>query len=157
MKSLLCTPQHKQKNVCPDPALHYFAYCDLSPFAGGPHPSSPLALAAPRFGHWGCSAYLAALVSSKVVFGECRPTCWHLHSLHGEVKSIVNRLKIISTVSRRIYTTCFSPSKSDCSVKTCCSDSSSVRCFQTQQAGGGGSLKKKEKKKKKVLYRISFR
>lgn len=123
-----------------------FAHCALPPLAGVPHPSLLLALAAPHFGYWDFSVYLAALVSSKAVFGEHYPACCHVHSLCGEVKPIVNGLKIILTVSRRIYTTCFSPSKSDCSVKTCCSASSSVSCFQTEQAEGRGEFKEKKKK-----------
>lgn len=137
-------PPRKQKNVCLGPALLCFAHYALPPLAGGPHPSLLLALTAPHFGYWDSSVYLAALARSKAVFGECHPAPCYIHSLCGEVKPIVNGLKIISTVSRRIYTTCFSPSKSDCSVKTCCSASSSVSCFQTEQAGGRGELKEKK-------------
>lgn len=110
------------------------------PLPGGPHPSLLPALAAPHLGYCNFSIYLVALASSKAVLGECHPTCCHVHSLCGEVKPIVNGLKIISTVSRRIYTTCFFPSKSDCSVKTCCTASSNVSCFQTEQARGRGEF-----------------
>jgi len=142
-KFALQPPLRKQKNICPCPAL---LWCALPPLAGKPHPSLLFALAAPRLGYWNFSVYLVALASSKAVFRGRHPACRHVHSLCGEVKPIVNGLKIISTVSRKIYTTCFSPSKSDSNVKTCCSASSSVSCFQTEQAGGRGSLKKKKKK-----------
>lgn len=140
---LHCTPQRKQTKCLPmSSALLSFARCALPLLAGELHPSLLLALAAPHFGYWAFSVYLATLKSSKAASGERHPL--PVTSIHCAVKSNPLWTEIISTVSRRISTTCFSPSKSDCSVKTCCSASSSISCFQTERAGGSREFKGKK-------------
>lgn len=106
--TLLCfTPRHRTTSI-----TQLLSLAELCPWLPTPGP--------PSQGLRAASGMLSTL-----------PQRCHVNSQCGKFKSIASGLKIISTVSRRIYTTCFSPLKSDCSAKTYCSASSRASCFQT--------------------------
>lgn len=138
-----CTPQCKQKNVCPCPARRSVLYTvPCLPLQGDhihhccllwQHPTLNTGVSVSTLPHWrAVKQRLENATPLAVTF------------IHRAVKSNPLWTEIISTVSRRISTTCLSPSKSDCSVKTCCSASSSISCFQTERAGGSGGFKGKK-------------
>lgn len=86
-----------------------------------------------------------------MVFGQHHPSHCHVRSQCGEVKLIVNGLKVISAVSRRIYTTCFFPLKSGCRVKTAVQPVAALALFKQCKMGERGSLKKNKSYKAFLL------